>query len=56
MIQEGDRVNVFFERVEAEYDAEVIGIPCATGDSWKLKRRDGNIVYVQNFSKMEMRS
>ena len=52
MINEGDIVDVYFEYVECEFGLEVLGIPYATGDTWKLKRTNGTIIYIQNFSKM----
>lgn len=48
----GDWVNVSFEYVNGESECEVLGLPQDTGDSWRLKRQDGTIVYVQAFSKM----
>ena len=51
-ITEGSRVDVYFENVPCEFDVDVLYIPCATGDSWILKRRDGTIVYVNSFAKM----
>lgn len=50
----GDKVNIFWENVKAEFEVEVLYIPCATGDSWRLKRKDGTIIYVNSFSKMEV--
>lgn len=52
-IKEGDRVNVFWEYVPGIWDAEVIYRPAATGDSWYLKTKEGQVVAVQIFCKME---
>jgi len=52
MINVGDRVTVYFERVEAEYNVEIVRIPLRPHDSWELKRLDGVTVYVQQYSKM----
>lgn len=59
-IEVGDKVNIFFEYLEPIFNATVNGIPCATGDCWKLTHEVGiignmktKIVYVQNFSKIE---
>ena len=51
-IQEGDIVNVYWERIEGEYEVEVLYTPQDTGDSWRFRRKDGTIVYVNSFSKM----
>jgi hypothetical protein len=53
MINVGDRVTVYFERVEAEYNAEVVAVPQkGTYGAWELKRLDGTPVYIQQYSKM----
>jgi len=51
-IEEGDIVNVYFENAGAEFGLHVLYIPCATGDSWRFKRTNGTIIYIQNFAKM----
>lgn len=48
----GDTVNVFFEYVDAVFNASVHHVPQATGDSWCLETEQGEIVYVQTFCKM----
>ncbi len=48
----GDRVDIFFQTLEPEFDVEVLDTPAATGDCWKLKRQTGIIVYVQQFDRM----
>jgi len=52
-IKEGDFVNVYLESKVAFFEYEVLGTPAATGDAWKLKGDDGNIIYVQNYLYME---
>lgn len=52
MINVGDRVTIYFERVEAEYNVEVVRVPVRPHDPWELKRMDGVVVYVQTYSKM----
>lgn len=48
----GDRVNVFFDRVESELNVKILGIPSTPEDSWKLQRMDGTFVQIQNYEKM----
>ena len=52
-IHVGDIVNVYFEYVQCEFGVTVLYSPVATGDSWRFRRPDGNIVYVQAFTKIE---
>lgn len=52
MIKPGDRVTIYFERVEAEYNVEVVTVPQKSHEAWELKKLDGTIVYVQQYSKM----
>lgn len=54
-IEVGDRVNIHFGNLDSIYDYEVLYIPFATGDSWKLRNNDVHLIYVQNFSYMELR-
>lgn len=51
MIKEGDIVDVYFENCPCEYGVLVLYTPCATGDSFHLKRKDG----VQTFTKIVRR-
>lgn len=51
-ILEGDIVSVHFEHCEIEPHLEIIDFPYATGDSWKCRRLDGTLVYIQNYTKM----
>jgi hypothetical protein len=52
MIQIGDVVDIHFEQINSEFSVEIIYMPNATGDCFKLKREDGTLVNVQNYSKM----
>jgi IS4 transposase len=52
-IHKGDLVSICFGRASPEFNCIVVYIPCATGDSWILKRKDGTIFYAQHFEKME---
>lgn len=52
-IKEGDKVNVYFDRCDAEFDCEVVYTPAAPGDVFHLKRSDGTPIIVMVFSKME---
>ena len=58
-IEVGDRVNVgFVGDVATIFNAKVVGIPYATGDSWRLVREDSlvegepMVIYVQQFETM----
>ena len=62
-IQVGDIVTVYFDYCETIYNAEVIYVPQATGDSFKLLGRDkiscnegkcynGKCYNVQNYNYM----
>jgi len=51
-INVSDRVNIYFEHVDAEHSVTILGKPQDTGDCWKLQRRDGTQINVMNFSKM----
>jgi len=57
LIKIGDRVNIFFENIPALFEAEILYIPCATGDCWKLRTSPSTntyqIHYVQTFSRMD---
>ncbi|MNC95660.1 hypothetical protein D3C83_128350 [compost metagenome] len=48
-IEIGDTVIIEFENLAAIHGV-VEYIPCATGDSWRIKTLSGNaLVYVQHF-------
>ena len=55
-IEEGDRVDVFFANEVSISDCEVLYTPCATGDSWHLKEKSGEIIYVQSFEMMRLKN
>lgn len=52
-IEEGDTIDVRFERIESISSATVLHVPCATGDSWELMTPSG-VVYVQLFGRMDL--
>jgi len=49
----GDRVTVHFHSSHSLFEAEVLYLPQATGDSWILREEHGDIVYVQIFEQMQ---
>jgi len=51
-IQIGDKVDVYWENISSEFNMRVLYVPCATGDSWRLRRLDGTVIYVNSFGKM----
>jgi hypothetical protein len=51
-IREGDRVNVYFENVEYEFNVLVRYTPADTGDCFTVEREDGTQVAIQSYSKM----
>ena len=53
MINIGDIVSVDFVASMSLVDCTVIAAPQATGDSWILKEKNGHIVYVQMFERMD---
>lgn len=53
-IKEGDKVNIYWENVTAEFNVTVKYIPCQTGDSWIFERKNGTIFYVNTFAKMNL--
>ena len=54
-IEKGDRVDVFFSEGEGIFDCEVIYTPCSENDSWHLRDKDGDLVYVQRFEMMRLK-
>jgi hypothetical protein len=52
-IKKGDKVNVYWEHINAEFDLEVLHTPQDVGDYWTLKRKDGTIINVVLYSMME---
>ncbi len=51
-IEIGDKVDVCWENIGSEFNLEVLYIPHAIGDSWRLKRKDGTLIYVGSFGRM----
>jgi hypothetical protein len=47
-----DIVSIHWENIEPELNVVVLYIPCATGDSWRFRREDGTIIYVNTFAKI----
>ena len=54
-IEKGDRVDIFFSQREAMFNCEVLGTPCAEGDSWKVITKTGDLVYIQRFETMHLK-
>jgi len=52
-IEIGDSVTIHFSHSDSIFQAKVLYVPQATGDSWQLER-DGNIMYVQMFERMDL--
>ena len=46
-------VNVFFDGRPAIWGPTVLYTPAATGDSWRLRGKDGKLYAVQFFAYME---
>ena len=52
-ICEGDKVDIYFDHAQIAYfNAEVLYMPCATGDSWRFRLEDGGLLYVGEYSRM----
>ena len=54
-IERGDRVDIHFSDGESMFDCQVLHIPCAEGDSWRVRNKDGDLIYVQRFEMMSLR-
>ena len=53
-IKVGSIVNVFYDNGNwSEREVEIISSPCAGGDCWTVKRKDGKEVKIQHYGKME---
>ena len=52
-INEGDKVNIYFEYTNCLFNVTVLSHPCATGDSWVVKDDLGNISNVGFFARMD---
>lgn len=48
----GDFVDVYFDYCPTEHNVKVLARPQDVGDSWKLKRQNGDLVEVCFYSKM----
>ena len=53
-IKRGDKVNIYFSTGEGIFNAEVLYIPCAEGDSWRIRDKDGDLLYIQKFEMMRL--
>ena len=52
-IEIDDFVNINFHGSPYQIcNAKVLGIPSATGDSWKVQTENNKLVYVQQFETM----
>lgn len=51
-IEKGDIVDVSFNTADSIFDAEVLYIPCSSGDCFVLKDKKGIIYNVQSFNFM----
>ena len=51
-IEVGDVVTVYFATTKTESDMEVLHVPCATGDSWRFRKPNGELIYTTHFEKM----
>lgn len=55
-IEIGDKVRIHCSDGESMFNCEVLYIPCAEGDSWRIKDKDGNLHYIQKFEMMSLLS
>lgn len=53
-IESGDLVNVYISHGRQLLNAIVLGLPCATGDCWRIATNDGGLFYVQQFECIEL--
>lgn len=52
-IEVGDYVRVFLPGQHNEnFHGVVLYTPCATGDCWRIRDRDGMLRYVQTFTEI----
>ena len=50
-IEVGDFVEIYLDADQRQWvDGVVLHIPSDTGDAWHLKRKDGQLVYVQTYA------
>lgn len=52
-IKRGDKINVYWENIKAEFNLTVISLPEAPGDWFGCRREDGTSINVGSFCKME---
>lgn len=56
-IEVGDIVNIHFETIASEFEVTILCIPLcidAHEDTWRLRRKDGTLIYVKTFTLMEI--
>ena len=53
-IEKGDKVNIHFSNGESMFNCEVLYTPCATSDSWHIRNKDGELIYIQTFEMMSL--
>ena len=56
IIERGDRVDIHFSTGESIFNAEVLYPPCTDGDYWRIREKDGSLVYIQKFEVMRLLS
>ncbi len=54
-IERGDKVNIEFSNGDIYYNCEILHTPADRGDSWHIRTKEGNLVYVQCFETMILR-
>jgi hypothetical protein len=53
-IEPGDIVSINFETVRSLHQVTVLYVPCATGDSWRVRDQEGTLHYIGSFCLMTM--
>ena len=53
-IEASDIVSIDFLRRGSVFEALVLHTPVATGDSWRVRTIDGQLLYVQTFESMTL--
>ena len=52
-IEEGDYVEIYLDADGNNVESGVVlRSPSDTGDAWRIKRKDGTLIYVQTYSAM----
>jgi len=54
IIEPGKIVNIHFVSSRSIFKATVLSIPGIAGESYQLKTKEGQIVYVQMFERMDL--